>query len=214
MWCWVQQPECWFTWRGNNEDMCHSQLSNLHPLKRMNKIKFITSDQTHGQSPSEVTGYRHDGQSSIPSICNVIFSFIIWSPQWLWGLPLVSHNSKMLGKKGDCILIITLSVIFINYKQYKKMIHPWAKNFIFNALKNVTPQTLSNYRGMGEKNNNSVWAKKKCYNSTLQTNYPAHITEITNTFHKYTKTFVWNILTIKQSLLVAFILSQTRSFPN
>jgi len=57
--------------------MCHYQLPNLHPLTRMGKIKFLGSDQTHGQSPSDVNGYKQNGQSSILSICNVVYSFVI-----------------------------------------------------------------------------------------------------------------------------------------
>jgi len=96
-------------------------------------------------------------------------------------------------------------VIFIHYK-HKTMIHPSTKYLTSNAPKMSHPRT---YRKKYI-NNNSVWPPKNV--TTIQTNYPAHITDFMNTFQKCTKKFVRNISNLKPSLLVAFTVTENQVF--
>jgi len=57
--------------------ICATTNCQIYTNSRMSKIKYLSSDQTHGQSPSKVIGYKQNGQSSILSICNVVYSFVI-----------------------------------------------------------------------------------------------------------------------------------------
>ena len=113
----------------------------------------------------------------------------------------------MLGQKGDCNFTITYCNLYTLQTQDNDT--PFNKIFNFQRSKNVTLQNLSNYRRKYI-NNNSVWPPKNV--TTIQTNYPAHITDFMNTFQKCTKKFVRNISNLKPSLLVAFTVTENQVF--